>query len=177
MIISMLIMFVYVSRTLASEQNNQESIAHYHTALILSDNSSDSRKKLAYLVTDATGKPSIYPSPIRNSKTGKDNDLCGLSINEITQLWGSVKSEEKGSCHFEFAGGYTAKWSTFKVDLKFDRDDRCDSFKVVGPGITNSDWLPTKEVQKLSSRWTGLPPWVGCVEMPFDVSRCGIDIP
>jgi hypothetical protein len=145
-----------------------------HLALVLSDNASDSRKKLAYIVVDAQGLPSIYPSPLKDSKTGKQNELADLSLDQIRNLWGGVHSEEQGVYSCDFVG-YPGHWATFKIDLRFE-SDRCQMFRVHGPGITNEGWISTKTL-KYASNGVALPPWIGCVEGPFDTSRCGSDIP
>jgi hypothetical protein len=175
LIATVLIAIASLSCCRASATDSQQHNSDFSSALILSSNSSDSRRKVAYLVTKSNSRPSIFPSPIINSKTGKSNDLCDLSLKDITELWGSPHSEKSGEYRFEFPG-FAGKWATFQIDLKFE-SDRCYCYRVTGPGISYSQWIGTDELPKLSSRWTSLPPWVGCIDGPFNTSRCGIDIP
>lgn len=143
--------------------------------LILSDNSSDSRKKLAYLAVDAQGIPSIYPSPIEDATTGKPNGLNSLSREALLALWKDApNSARSGVYSFDFQG-YPGHWATFKVDLKFD-GDRCQKYRVRGPGIPHKNWISTA-ILKFEPNGVALPPWIGCADGPFDRNRCGVDLP
>jgi len=149
----------------------------------LFNNTTDSRRRLAYLVIDDRGRALIYPSPITNPRTCKNNDLWTMSLTDIQQLWG--QGLQLGDIYeFEFVGYQSGVWGHFKVALK-TKNGTCLCFRVLGPGLTNEDWLLAMSIPSVSAVESAkdasgklrLPPWIGCLEAPYDASRCGYDPP
>jgi hypothetical protein len=137
--------------------------------------------KRAYLYVDANGRPAIYPSPRIDRQTRRKNDLKDLSLQEIQGLWNAGSFQSKDDYAFDLTGWEAGAWQHFRVELSFE-NGKCRAFRVFGPHILVSRWMPTADIPEFDSLTQQpacgpkvLPWYVGLVEGPHDSSDCSVD--
>jgi len=111
--------------------------------------------KRACLYVDANGRPAIYPSPRIDRQTRRRNDLKDMSLPEIQALWGAGSSKTNDCHSFELTEYYAGGWQQVHIDLAFE-NGKCRDFRVVGPHIAVSGWMPTANIPEFCPLQTSL---------------------